>query len=116
MIDQPDEQKRQRALQLAIILSQKHPRSPHAWSTLGGVQYRLGRLADAEVSLAKAVTAMPGDGDTLYVLAQVLLEQGKTQEAEKVVQQLRTAAARPGPFVQRADAQGWIKNVAVAFP
>jgi tetratricopeptide (TPR) repeat protein len=116
LVEQADEQKRQRALQLALILSQKHPRSPHSWSTLGGVQYRLGRLADAEVSLAKALAAMPGDGDSLYVLAQVLLEQGKTQEAEKVVQQLRTAAARPGPFVQRADAQGWIKNVAVAFP
>lgn len=116
LVEQSDESKRERALRLATIVAQKHPASQPAMATLGWVQYRMGKIDQAEGNLKRAVVGMPREGDSLFYLAQVLLDKGKAAEVEQLVKPLQAAVARPGRFIQRANARRWLKDIELAGP
>lgn len=113
LVERSDEGKRRQALQLAMILAKKHPQSPYALATLGWVQYRSGSTAEAEQTLKAA--AATGNIEALYYLGQILLEQGKTDEARGVIKSLEAAISQPGVFLLRNEARQWLKTVSLAF-
>lgn len=117
LVEQEDDSSRQRALQMAMINAQKNPGSPQARASLGWVQYRMGQRAEAEETLNQAV-ALAGnnvDGETLYFLVQVMLANGKAQQAEPYVRMLQEAVRSPRLFILRDDARKWLDSVALAF-
>jgi tetratricopeptide (TPR) repeat protein len=53
---------------------------------LGALDSRLGRLADAEVTLVRALTLAPGDPSSVSILAEMLEIQGRNEEALRLVE------------------------------
>jgi predicted Zn-dependent protease len=62
--------------------------------TLGAVLLQAGRAADAEVVYREDLKRNPGNGWSLFGLAQSLRAQGKTAEAARVEASFRTAWAQ----------------------
>ena len=115
MVEQDDEAKREAAQRLALIHSQKHPQSADAQSTLGWVQHRLGDDDAAEQTL-RAAARRPRSPETQFFLAQVLLKQGKAQDAEPAFRAVKAAIDRPGLFLVRDDARDWLETTSLVFP
>ena len=107
----------QRALQIALINAQKNPSSAPALATLGWVRFRLGKNAEAEEDLKRAVTLSGNNiiGETLFFLTQVLLTNSKAAEAEPYVGMLQAAVEQLQLFILRNEARKWLKSVALAF-
>lgn len=115
LIEQNDEAKKTLARQIAIANAQKNPRSMQALKSLGWVQYRLGNLNEAEKALKAGASATTKDGELLFFLAQVLLEQGKTAQSQRVAAMLRTAVEEPGLFILRREARQWLDAVSLVL-
>jgi tetratricopeptide (TPR) repeat protein len=97
-----EEAKQQRALELATVNSRLLPNDPDAVATLGVVQYRLGRIEDAERSMQSLVNAGKVTADAAYYYALLLSEKGKKEEARKLAQ---SALGLNGIFLRRTDCQ-----------
>jgi tetratricopeptide (TPR) repeat protein len=108
LAESKDEDKRNRALQLAELNVRQFPQSGAAYATLGWICYRLGRLEEAEKNLRISVSGGQASSDTAYFLATVLSEQGKAEEAQKL---LESALAAKGPFVYRKEAQALLDKL-----
>jgi tetratricopeptide (TPR) repeat protein len=61
--------------------------------TLGAVYLKAGRLDKAEEAYREDLAEFPGNGWSLLGLSRVLYAQGRTEEAEQVEQEFRTAWA-----------------------
>ncbi|MEK6238307.1 MAG: tetratricopeptide repeat protein, partial [Planctomycetales bacterium] len=94
LVEQEDEGKRRRALELAEVNARQYPRSAAALSTLGWVYYRLGRLDDSVKVLQAAVSGGRGTSETAYYLAHVQADRGQLADAKKL---LEGALRAPGP-------------------
>ncbi|MEK6238471.1 MAG: tetratricopeptide repeat protein, partial [Planctomycetales bacterium] len=86
LVEQKDENKRRRALELAEVNARQYPRSAAALSTLGWVYYRLDRLDDAEKVLKTAVSGGRSTSETAYYLAHVQADRGRLAEAKKLLE------------------------------
>ena len=107
LAEQDDPKKRRRALEYARGNAQQFSDRKEAFSTLGWVYYKLGNLADAERELRKA--ARGGLSlDTAYYLAQVYADQGKDEDAKKL---LEKALEAKGFFSQRDDAKALLDKL-----
>ncbi|MDF2694165.1 MAG: lyase domain protein repeat-containing protein, partial [Labilithrix sp.] len=65
-----------------------NPPDVEAGRMLAEVQLHLRKLADAEATLRKVVTAAPGDADSYLALERVLVQQNKLPEAIAVLEKL----------------------------
>jgi len=110
LVEQGEESKQHRALELAEANLRRYADDPKALSTLGWVYYRLGKPAEAEQQLQAAASAGPVGPETSYFLARVLTEQGRTDQAAKARQKLQAAIADTGIFVLRNQARQWLKQ------
>jgi tetratricopeptide (TPR) repeat protein len=86
LVEQNDQRKRQRALELTEANMKRNPKSPVAASSYGMVLYRMGRLDDAEKALQVAAPIAVFDVDTAYVIALLSIDRGKRKEARKVLE------------------------------
>jgi tetratricopeptide (TPR) repeat protein len=111
LIEQADDSKRRRALELAELSVRQNPNAPDALATLGAVYYRLKRLEDAEKVLQAVVGSGKGNSDAAYILALVRADQGHAESAPLL---LKTALAAPGLFIFRKDAQQWLDRLSSA--
>jgi tetratricopeptide (TPR) repeat protein len=102
LVEQADEVKRQKALQLAEINARLFPNSGEALSTLGLVYYRLGRLDEAEKALRASLSGGSGSSDTVYYLARLLADRGHGDEGKRL---LRLALDARGLFAFRKEAR-----------
>jgi Tfp pilus assembly protein PilF len=102
LIEQNDEAKKVRALEIAEANARKYPKLATAVSTYGWALYKQGRLEDAEKALRTAVSLGPASVDTAYYTARVLSERNQRAEARSV---LETAMknAKPAMFRQEAE-------------
>ena len=103
LAEQSDPQKRKRALQLAEINMRQYPRDAEVLATLGRVQFRLDRIADAERTLRLVVASARFSADAAYYLACVHDRRGRIDEARRML-----AAAfegSPGRFTFRRQAR-----------
>lgn len=107
---------RDRARELATFLANKNADSPPALAVLGWVQYRQGNGDESEKTMLRAMTRPTNDPLTLYLIAQVLLERGKTTEASRAILALKDAIDRPTLFVERPQARKWLERISLAVP
>ena len=102
LIEQEDEADKKRALEFAEWLARMAVRTPQAAeanATLGWIQYRTGRNAEAERTLSTLTTFNP---ETAYFAANVLRDRGRTADALKL---LDFALQQDRPFVYRDEAE-----------
>jgi tetratricopeptide (TPR) repeat protein len=108
LVEQTDDSKRQKALQLAEINARLYPNAGEALSTLGLVYYRLGRTEDAEKALRASLSGGAGSSDTVYYLARLLAERGQVDEAKRL---LKLALDAPGLFSFRKEAREQLEHL-----
>jgi len=108
LVEQTDESKRRRALDLAELSVRQNPKAADALATLGTVYYRINRLDDAEKVLQAVVSSGQGNSDAAYVLAHVRADRGHPDAAPAL---LKLALDAPGVFVFRKDAQEWLDRL-----
>jgi Tfp pilus assembly protein PilF len=112
LIDQMDQDKRERALQFAGISSKLNPDSSEAQITLSWVLYQLGRLAEADAAFRNGVRLGMGNltPDSSYLVAKMLVDQNRGDMAKQI---LTTALASDsqGIFVNRQEAEALLKTL-----
>lgn len=104
LIDQPDEEKRRRALEFAKINAMLQPNSSEANVTMAWVQYQLGNNRDAEAALRKGLQAGNLNSDSSYLIAKMLVDQNKTDVAKRFLENALNDTGG-GVFVLREDAE-----------
>lgn len=113
MVEQQDDAKRGRALELATLNARRFRDSSYALSTLGWVYYKLGRFDQAEQALKLAAVKPRVRSETYYFLTRVLWEHGDRAEALQVAERVKSALDRPGLFVLRPHVKQWIASEAI---
>jgi Tfp pilus assembly protein PilF len=108
LVEQNDEAKRSRGLQLAEVNAVQFPQSSEVLATLGWALYRAGRLDLAEEKLRAATSRGRATPDMIYFLAQAVAENGKPDEARKLLQ---SATAQRHAFAHRDDAAALLKRL-----
>jgi len=102
LVESKDEGERKRALDFAETLSRQARGNAEATATLGWVQFRLGRLADAERSFNTVLSGGSLNSEIAYFAANLLREQGRTDAAMKL---LDLSLRNESSFVYREDAE-----------
>jgi tetratricopeptide (TPR) repeat protein len=107
LVDQPDDAKRQRAVEFAKINAMLRPESPEANVTLAWVLYQTGNNRDAGAALQKALQSGSLGPDSSYLVAKLLYDQGNQADAAKqfLARALDPAANGGGLFILRDDAE-----------
>ena len=108
LVEQADEAKRRRALELAQLSLRQNPNAPDALATLGTFYYRLKRLDDAEKFLQAVFNSGKSNSDAAYILALIKSDRGQTDRASALI---KTALTAPGLFTFRKDAQQWLDRL-----
>ena len=108
LIEQPDEAKRRRALEIAEENIKQFPKIMEASSTYAWVLYRLGRLDDAEQAIKNAMTAAKSDVDVAYIAARILIDRKKPSEARAL---LETALKTKSPALFRQEAEDLVEQL-----
>jgi len=104
LVEQPDKEKRQRAVEFARINAMLQPNSAESNITLAWVLYQVGNTRDAEVALRKGLSTRTMSPDSNYLVAKILAEQNRTDVAKQF---LNAALENPGGTlsVLREDAE-----------
>ncbi len=117
LMELPDEESRQRALQFAELNVKHNANSSEAMSTLGWVNYRLNRRREAERAFTAAVTFPDGTtnrtmtSEMAYYLAHLAKEQGNVPEAIKLLQDALNTEL---PFAFRKPAEQLLAQLSKA--
>ncbi|MFL5240814.1 MAG: tetratricopeptide repeat protein [Gemmataceae bacterium] len=80
-----------------LHLIKVHPDEPRAYEALAGIELSAQRPKEAETWLRRGLKVVPGHGNLLWNLANLLIKQGATDEARKLLGELaktNVAAAR----------------------
>jgi tetratricopeptide (TPR) repeat protein len=104
LIEQPDQSKRERALQFASMSAQLNSQSADAQITLAWVLYQLGRPAEAETALRNGLQLGNLSPDSSYLVAKMLVEQNKADVAKQILKASLDNES-PGIFIFRKDAE-----------
>ena len=104
LIDQPDEDKRRRALEFAGMNAKLNNENAEAQITLAWVLYQMGRMADANATLRNAIQLGNMGPDGYYLLAKMLSEQNQADAAKQFLEQA-LGAESSGIFIHRRDAE-----------
>jgi tetratricopeptide (TPR) repeat protein len=109
LVEQPEQDKRERALQFAGISAQLNNQSADAQVTLAWVLFQLGRGPDAEQALRRGLSLGNPSPDSSYLVAKMLLEQKPDAAKQILTSALETETA--GIFVNRKDAQALLDSL-----
>ena len=109
LIEQNEQEKRERALQFAGISSRLNQQSPDAQVTLAWVLYQVGRMGDADAALRSAFQLGSLSPDANYLVAKMVVE----RNPDGAKQLLRDALAMesPGLFVNRREAEALLETL-----
>lgn len=110
LVEQPDEDKRHRAMEFARINAMLQPNSAESNITLAWVLYQVGNTRDAEVALRKGLAARNMSPDSNYLVAKILADQNRPDVAKQF---LAAALENPagGLSVLRAEAEALQKQL-----
>ncbi|HEY4759845.1 MAG TPA: tetratricopeptide repeat protein [Thermoguttaceae bacterium] len=108
LIEQKDQSKKRRALEIAEGNVRQYRNSSDAASTLGWILYKLGRLEDADTALQTAISAGTFSADTGYYAAVVASERGRKEEAKRLLQM---ALKSTSPFPMKQDAAALLEKL-----
>jgi Tfp pilus assembly protein PilF len=112
LIEQGDDEKKQRALQFAGINAKLNSENPEAQVTLSWVLYQLGRMADADAAFRDGMRLGMGNltPDSSYLVAKMLVDQKRGDQA-KTILTAALNAENQGIFINRSDAQALLNTV-----
>jgi tetratricopeptide (TPR) repeat protein len=108
LIEQPDEARHRRALELAEANVKQFPKTTEVHSTYAWVLYRLGRLDDAEKAIRGAASVATTDVDVAYIMARIAVDRGRKDEAKQL---LATALKTTAPALFRPEAEELLKKL-----
>ncbi len=108
LAEQEEEAKKRKALEYARLGTLLGPNSAEAFSTLGWVLYRLGRIDEAEQALGKAASSGQLSPDTAYYIARVSVDRNNSQQARNL---LETALKAKRPFSKRQEAEALLEQL-----
>lgn len=113
LAEQADSSKRLRALQIAEINARQYPRRADLLATLGWVNFRLGRINEADRFLSSAMSGGRATAEMAYFYAHLLAARGQNEELSQL---LKSAIATQGAFAFRSDATAWLARLQGAPP
>jgi len=94
---------RERALSHAEVNADRFPNNAQANITKAWVLYRLGRAKEAQESLQKGARARQLTADSAFLIAKILMEQNRKEEAKRALEQI--VNQKTGIFIFRQEAQ-----------
>jgi Tfp pilus assembly protein PilF len=110
LCEEPSTDKKTKALEYAVMNVRQYPKQAEAFSTLGWVYYKLGRLDEAEQSLQTAISGGTLSPDTAFYLAKVLVDRDKPEGKKAAKQLLEAAVKTKALFSMRKDAQALLNS------
>jgi tetratricopeptide (TPR) repeat protein len=110
LVDQPDEVKRNRALEFAAMNAKVNPESADAQITLAWVLYQLGRNQEAGNALRAGLQLGNPMPDSSYLVAKMLIDQNQISGARQLLSAALEADVS-GIFVNRKEAQELLKSL-----
>jgi tetratricopeptide (TPR) repeat protein len=109
LIEQDDEVKQRRAVELAQLNQSQYTNIPEASATLGWVYLKLNQIDAATKALTDAFKQSGQLGpDALFYLANLYEMQGQNANAKQMLQQ---AISRTTPFAHRKDAENMLTKL-----
>ncbi len=113
LVEQMDETKKRRALEYAEnnykqFANKGDPNAAEAASTCGWVNYKLGRLDQAEKAYKVAIATGQVSPDTAYYIARLASDRGQDETAK---QWLDNAMKATGPFAMKDEAEALRKQL-----
>jgi tetratricopeptide (TPR) repeat protein len=106
LVDQPDDAKRQRAVEFAKINATLRPESPEANTTLAWVLYQTGNNRDAGTALQKALQSGNLGPDSSYLVAKMLSDQNQADAAKQfLTRALDPTMSGGGLFIMHDEAE-----------
>jgi tetratricopeptide (TPR) repeat protein len=112
LVEQDDQQKKQRALAYAEANYRENNNSPDALSTLGWVYFRRNEFDQAGLALEQALKATNGqlnNADTATYVAHILYHQDRKYQAKQILEGILGAKSRP--FSMKPEAQRLYEKV-----
>ncbi len=103
LIESDDKADKERALKYAQVNAERFETSVQTNVTLGWVLYRLGRANEANAALQKGAQSGQLQSDSAYLIARIMSEQGKNEQAIKALEQVLNNKA--GTFLFRKNAE-----------
>jgi Tfp pilus assembly protein PilF len=110
LIDQPDQPKRERAVQFAEISARLNNQSADALVTLAWVYYQTGRVGEADAALRNAQQLGNISPDSSYLFAKIFVDQ-KRPEPAKLLLQDALDEKNQGIFINRQEAQALLETL-----
>jgi Tfp pilus assembly protein PilF len=110
LIDQPEQAKRERALQFAQISAQLNSQSADALMTLAWVFYQLGRVGEANAALQNAQQLGNISPDSSYLFAKMLVDQKRADPAKLLLRDALDEKYQ-GIFINRQEAQALLETL-----
>jgi superkiller protein 3 len=112
LADQNDKDKKDRALQFALINSRLNTQNSEAQITLSWVLYQLDRLAEANAAFADGVRLGMGNlsPDSSFLVAKMLVDQNRTDTAKQILTSALDNESQ-GIFVNKQDAQALLASL-----
>ncbi len=104
----------EKALGYAKMNAQMFPNAPQANVTLAWVLHRLGRTNDA-LTVLQRVAQTNLNADSAYLVARILVEQNRKENAKQVLEQVLKQAGT-GMFLYRRDAESLLKELNASVP
>jgi Tfp pilus assembly protein PilF len=110
LIDQPDQAKRDRAVQFAEISARLNNQSADALMTLAWVYYQLGRVGEANAALQNAQQMGNISPDSSYLFAKMLVDQKRADPAKLLLRDALDEKYQ-GIFINRQEAQALLETL-----
>ncbi len=110
LADQPDTDKRQRALEFATMNSKLNSESADAQITLAWILYQLGRGQEANNALRAGLQAGTPSPDSSYLVAKMMVDQNRLDAARQLLN-AALEADTSAIFVNRAEAQSLLNSL-----
>ncbi|HEV2971130.1 MAG TPA: tetratricopeptide repeat protein [Pirellulales bacterium] len=108
LAEQTDSSKLRRALEMAEGNLRAAPQSGEAESTLGWIEFKLGKTDEAERHLRAAAARGSISRDTAYFIAKVEFDRGQRDESLRM---LRQAVGGRGPFAYAEESKRWLAKL-----
>jgi Tfp pilus assembly protein PilF len=110
LIDQPDQAKRDRAVQFAEISARLNAQSADTLMTLAWVYYQAGRVGEANAALQNAQQLGNISPDSSFLFAKMLVDQKRTDPAKLLLQDALDEKYQ-GIFINRQEAQALLETL-----
>jgi tetratricopeptide (TPR) repeat protein len=105
----------EKALRYAQMNAERFPTSSQANITLAWIYSKLGRTAESDAFLTKAVQAGNLNADSAYLVARILVQKNQREQAAKALEQVLTQAGA-GMFMYRKEAEALLKELGGTVP